>query len=376
MLGTLLISICISIATFATDFTTNDNGNMDFKSNQTAASDDWDVDTFFNSILVIDCNLNYYVQKDPECEKDCDRAVYPGDGSPDFSTVKQRTGVDVGIISISTGLESLIWERESIEEGKIVGGHVILKSNDVKKQKRYGVMFAIQSRVAPAFQLHGDAKVIRKWYDEGLRILQLQYGKKEKHGIDERLGYSTYEGDNKGLTELGKEVVIMMNRVGMIIDVAHSNQQTTLDAAALSKSPIIASHANAEAITGTARNKSDEEIVAIAGTGGVICVTPINWMLTTNKDAKATLHDFIAHIQYIVKLVGIEHVGVATDSFMSGWEKTSEHYTCKELAAYDRWKILAVHLHKDGWTDDDLEKLFGGNLRRVFTSTKAMLRKR
>ena len=237
-------------------------------------------------------------------------------------------------------------------------------------------MFAIQSRVAPAFQLHGDAKVIRTWYDEGLRILQLQYGKKEKHGIDERLGYGTYEGDSKGLTELGKEVVTMMNRIGMVIDVAHSNRQTTLDAAVLSKSPIIASHANAEAITNTARNKSDEEIVAIAGTGGVICVTPINWMLTTEKDEKATLHDFIAHIQHIVKLVGIEHVGVATDSYMCGWEKTSEHYTCKELAAYDRWKILAEQLHKDGWTDKDLEKLLGGNLRRVFTSTKAMIRKR
>ena len=214
--------------------------------------------------------------------------------------------------------------------------------------------------------------MLRDWYNAGIRVLQLQYGPKEKHNVTERLGYGTSEGDKLGLTDLGKSVVKEMNRLGMIIDVAHSNRQTTLDAAALSTSPIIASHANAEVLTPITRNKSDEELLAIAESGGVICVTAIRWMLDTDGDSKAGLDDFISHIEYMVKLVGIEHVGVATDADMCGWATASPHYACEELASYERWKLLAKKLHDSGWADEHLAKLLGGNLKRILMSTKAM----
>jgi membrane dipeptidase len=233
-------------------------------------------------------------------------------------------------------------------------------------------VFALQSRVAPNWQLHGKSSVLRDWYKAGLRVLQLQYGPKEKHNASERLGYGTGEGDTLGLTDLGISVVKQMNKLGMIIDVAHSNRQTTLDAAALSTSPIIASHANAEALTPITRNKSDEELLAIADSGGVICVTTIRWMLDTDGDGKAGLDDFISHIEYMVNLVGIEHVGVATDADMCGWVTASTHYASEELASYERWKLLAQQLHDSGWTDEDLAKLLGGNLRRILASRDAM----
>jgi microsomal dipeptidase-like Zn-dependent dipeptidase len=296
--------------------------------------------------------------------------VFPGDGSNDFSDVKRRTGVDIGIMSISSGLDTLLSLKNKITNDIYTGGHVILTRNHLKKQNKYGVLFAVQSRVAPNWQLHGDARTIEEWFDAGLRVLQLQYGTKEKHDSSERLGYGTSEGDDKGLTDLGKKVVKKMNSLGMIIDVAHSNRQTTLDAAALSTFPIIATHANAESLTPINRNKSDEELVAIADTGGVICVTTIRWMLDTNKDNKAGLEDFILHIEYMVDLVGLDHVGVATDADMSGWEKSSTHYASKELASFNRWKLLAQKLHEKGWSDEQLEKLLGGNLRRVFVGGK------
>ena len=94
-----------------------------------------------------------------------------------------------------------------------------------------------------------------------------------------------------------------MNALGMIVDVSHCSKQTTLDAAALSTKPIIATHVNAEALTSVTRNKDDEELIAIAETGGVIGVTPIRAFLDTNRDGSAGIDDMIAHIEYMVSLV-------------------------------------------------------------------------
>ena len=76
----------------------------------------------------------------------------------------------------------------------------------------------------------------------------------------------------------------------------------------------------------------------------------------------------IAHIEYLVELVGIDHVGVATDAYTDGWppDPDSEHYADDDLAALDRWVRLAARLHAKGWTEGDLEKLLGGNFRRSF----------
>ena len=168
------------------------------------------------------------------------------------------------------------------------------------------------------------------------------------------------------MTDLGRFAIAEMNALGMIVDVSHSNRQTTLDTAALSTKPIIANHANADALTPVSRNKTDAELVAIAGTGGVIGVTTIRWMLDTDDDGRAGMDDFIAHVEYVVDLVGIDHVGISTDAWMDGWEQTSGHYADSDLAAPDRWVRLTARLRARGWTEVDLAKLLGGNFVRVF----------
>ena len=167
------------------------------------------------------------------------------------------------------------------------------------------------------------------------------------------------------MTDLGRFAIAEMNALGMIVDVSHSNRQTTLDTATLSTKPVIANHANADALTPVSRNKTDEELVAIAGTGGVIGVTTIRWMLDTDGDGDAGMDDFIAHVEYMVDLVGIDHVGISTDAWMDGWEQTSGHYADADLAAPDRWVRLTARLRARGWTQEDLAKLLGGNFLRV-----------
>ncbi len=277
----------------------------------------------------------------------------------------------MGLISIGSGLATMTRHRDRIDNGTIANGRVVRRYADIETAYRdsdYAVMFYVQARVAPAWQLGGDLAPLRHWYDEGLRVLQLAYGTKEAHGPDERLGYGSSEGDERGVTALGRAAIAEMNAMGMIVDVSHTNKQTTLDAASLSTKPVIATHANAEALTPHRRNKSDEELIAIAATGGVIGVTPIRSFLDTDGDRVAGMDDMIAHIEYIVSLVGIDHVGIGTDARVDGWEQSSGHYTDAALAAPDRWVRLAARLYARGWTEDELGKLLGGNFRRVFAA--------
>ena len=328
---------------------------------------EWATD-FAARTHVVDGLLNTAVRVDPTCTADCDHATYPGTGQGNFGTVKAVTGIDAGM----TGPGDERWmarRRDEIASGRIANGRIVRTYADIEIAREDGdlaLMFYLQRREAPNWQLRGDVAALRRWYDEGLRVFQVARGSSEATGPGERLGYGGNEGDGGGVTDLGRFAIAEMNALGMIVDVSHSNRQTTLDTAALSTRPIIANHANAEALTSVSRNKTDEELVAIAATGGVIGVTTIRWMLDTDDDRRAGMDDLIAHVEYMVDLVGIDHVGISTDAWMDGWEQTSGHYADADLAAPDRWVRLTARLRARGWTEEDLAKLLGGNFLRVF----------
>ena len=320
---------------------------------------------------VVDGVINIWMRVDPECTSDCEREIYPATAPADFRTLKQVTGLDMGSMSISSGLRGLASIRDRIDGGRIGNGRVVRSYADIEIARDNGdfaLMFYVQRREAPAWQLGGDVATLRHWYEEGLRVLQLAYGQSrgDARGPDERLGYGSDEGDQNGVTDLGRFAIAEMNALGMIVDCSHCSRQTTLDAAALSTKPIIANHANAEALTPHRRTKDDEELMAIAHTGGVIGVTPIRWMLDTDGDGAAGMDDLIAHIDYMVSLIGIDHVGLSTDAFMDGWEESSGHYADADLAALDRWVRLTARLRARSWTEEDLAKLLGGNFLRVY----------
>ena len=319
---------------------------------------------------VVDGTASSLARVDPACRTECELRVYPGAGPGDFGTLKAVSGIDMGIFSMSGfGLDGMIGFRNQTADGTIANARAVLSYQDIEAARdkgEYAYLFYVQSRVAPQWQLDGDLANLDRWYREGLRVLQLRYGDKEGAEPDERLAYGSYEGDDRGVTELGRRAIAEMNRLGMIVDVSHLSRQSTLDAAALSKKPVLASHANAAALTPQPRTKDDDELRAIAATGGVIGITPIGWMLDRDGDGKAGMEDMIAHIEYVVDLVGIDHVGVSTDAALDGWDPDSRHYADAELAAFDRWVRVTAELHARGWSEKDLAKLLGGNFLRVF----------
>ena len=334
----------------------------------TAADLEW-AREFVARQYVVDGTASSLAKVDPGCSASCERRVYPGTGPGDFGTLKAVSGIDLGVFSMSGfGLEGMIHFRNRTTDGTIAKARVVLTYEDIEAAREngeYAYIFYVQSRVAPQWQLDGELANLGRWYAEGLRVLQLRYGDKEGHEPDERLAYGSYEGDDRGLTELGRRAVAEMNRLGVIVDVSHLSRQSTLEAAALSTKPVLATHANAEALTPQDRTKDDDELRAIAATGGVIGVTPIGWMLDRNGDGKAGMEDMVAHVEYIAGLVGIDHVGLSTDAALDGWDPDSRHYADAELAAFDRWVRVTAELRARGWSDEDLAKLLGGNFLRV-----------
>ena len=326
---------------------------------------------------VVDAVQSFAMRVDPDCTVDCDRTFFPGPGSADLGTLKAVTGTDLGVYSIGrSGLSGMIRRRDAFDDGSIANARVVRTYSDIETAKENGehaVMFYVQRRPEDSdWQLNGDVGTLRRWYNEGLRVLQVSYGhnppsRPDAHAPDERLGYGSREGDEMGVTDLGRAAIAEMNAIGMIVDVSHCSRQTTLDAAALSTKPIIATHVNAEALTPHSRNKDDEELLAIAATGGVIGVTPIRAFLDTDGDGEAGIDDMVAHIEYIAGLVGIDHVGVSSDADLDGWPESSGYYADADLAAMDRWVRLASRLYARGCTEGDLEKLLGGNFLRVFS---------
>ena len=176
-----------------------------------------------------------------------------------------------------------------------------------------------------------------------------------------------YGNDQEGgVTPLGEKVIAELNRLGMLVDISHCNEQTTLDACRLSKAPVVCTHAGARAVTDRDRNKSDKALKAIAATGGVVGVTCVGWIIENPKTKERGVAQLCDHLDHMKKVIGVDHISVATDSPLRGWDRLSPHRTSPELSEIGHWKKVAVELDRRGYTEEELKKIFGLNLVTLF----------
>ncbi len=307
---------------------------------------------------------------------------------------------------------------ETIHEGveKTFKQHIglALKPDDVQKIHSTGKKVAIIG-MENGYPVGIDLKNIQKFYDLGSRYITLSHAGHNQicsssANIEAKLV------SDRGLTEFGRDVVAEMNRVGMIVDVAHVSKQTTLNVAALTKVPIIASHTNCRALNPAQdRNMSDEELLAIKKTGGVVHIVGISFFLKEDppekKSAIAKLRrefclpedlwgfvpafmaspdvlqveykqkleilqrdfpaisvdDFLDHVDYAVNLLGVDHVGMSSDFLdtnhsLAGWADASETFN------------VTLGLVRRGYTEDQIAKLWSGNFMRVWREVEARKR--
>ena len=277
--------------------------------------------------------------------------------------------------------------------------------------------------VENGFPLGSDLGNVKRFYDRGGRYLSLAH-----NGHSQLSDSNTGERDgvwlHNGLSPLGRQVIAEMNRLGMMIDVSHPSKASMLQTVALSKAPIIASHSGVRALCNHSRNMDDEQLDALKKNGGVIQLVAFNSYTKCNpaKDAEraaaidalrkeygitatgraevtaaiqalpnerrneflakqeeitarrypadppATVKDFVDHIDYVVKRIGIDHAGISSDfdggGGVDGWRSASESLN------------VTVELVRRGYSAEQIAKIWGGNLLRVMERVEAVSKAR
>ncbi|XP_015112301.1 dipeptidase 1 [Diachasma alloeum] len=204
--------------------------------------------------------------------------------------------------------------------------------------------------------------VLRTFYGLGARYLTLTHACDTSWAVCS-VGETNNTQDNvPGLSEFGKAVVRELNRLGMLVDLSHVSTRTMRAALQTTRAPVIFSHSAARALCNSSRNVPDDVLRNLAKNGGVAMIPFYTYFITCNSTA--TIKDVIAHINHIRKVAGIDHVGIG-----AGFDGIN--FTPTGLEDVSRYpQLLATLLEDPAWTEEDIKKLAGLNLLRVFTKVE------
>ena len=254
-----------------------------------------------------------------------------------------------------------------------------------------------------------DLSLLQTYHDLGARYITLAHGGHNDiaDSAQARPQFGDDDSEHNGISTFGAAVIEEMNRLGIIVDISHVSKAAALDAIHLSQAPVIASHSNTHALAAHFRNMDDETLLALRYNGGVIQTVALDVFVKTPSPEKnaardelwiefglepgngpgtlapeqralyderwaeistrwpgATLEDFVDHIDYAVNLIGIEHVGISSDfdggGGISGWQDAAETFN------------VTLELVRRGYNQADIEKLWGGNLMRVWREVEAV----
>lgn len=282
-------------------------------------------------------------------------------------------------------------------------------ADDIVKARKQGKIAALLG-IEGGHAIEDNLRLLRSYYALGVRYMTLTHTN-SNHWADSS---GDVEKPNNGLNDFGKRVVLEMNRLGMIVDISHVADKTFYDALEVSKAPIFASHSSCRALANSPRNMTDEMIQAMARKGGVIQInfncdflsqksidanskTMPDLMKTysglaekfkndskglaqarrelfkeASKNAvRATLDDVVEHIDHVVKIAGVDSVGLGSDF---------DGVTCVPIGLEDasKWPNLTRALLEKGYSAADIRKIYGGNTLRLMhavENTAAKLQK-
>lgn len=301
-----------------------------------------------------------------------------------------------------------------------------LTSRDARRIAKSGKLVAMIG-VENAYPIGTDLSRIKEFWERGARYMSLAH-----NGHSQLADSNTGERDNKwlhnGLSELGKQAIVELNKWGIMIDLSHPSKQANIQTLQLTKAPVIASHSSARALANHSRNLDDEQLELIKRNGGVVQTVAFRGYVNTEKSAlrarmtneilrelaekegfnilaqadilklpeteradyttkltafrmknrpiinerlktvapDVNVKDFVDHIDYLVKKIGIDHVGISSDfdggGGVEGWDDASETFN------------VTLELVRRGYTKKQIEKLWSGNLLRVLDQVQKIAR--
>lgn len=279
------------------------------------------------------------------------------------------------------------WNRRFEAHGDLI--MPVFEAGDIERARdagRVGIFLGAQN----CSPIEDDIDMVEVMRRLGLLIMQLTYNNQSL------LACGCYEAEDSGVTRFGRQVIREMNRVGMVIDMSHSGERSTLDAVDISERPVIISHANPSSFHPAKRNKSDRVLRAIAESDGLLGFSAYPFHLKNGPDC--SLEDYCDMIARTADLMGIEHIGIGTDLCQAQptsilewmrngrWSKDMDYGEgSKADAGWPRplawlrdsrdFPNLVAGLRQRGFTDDEVARIMGRNwvelLTRAATPSRA-----
>jgi membrane dipeptidase len=204
---------------------------------------------------------------------------------------------------------------------------------------------------------------VDRFYALGQRVSQLTYD-------DNALGGGSTDPRDVGLTSFGAQIIDRMNTLGMAVDISHCSDHTTLDALHASRKPLLVTHSNCRALApSVARCKTDQAIRLLACNGGVMGITMVRCFVRAS--GPATIEDVLDHIDHVVKLVGVEHVGIGSDVDLEGRDSAiypRKHFDLDGIDYSQKIFDLTDGLLRRKYSPANIELILGGNFQRALRS--------
>lgn len=264
---------------------------------------------------------------------------------------------DAAALQRATGMLQTIQSMGRTENG--ITARVTTTVAQVEAAKRDGVI-GILPALENGFSLGSDLSRLARFRALGARYLTLTHNGHNAlaDSCNPRAELGDPPAEHGGLSALGRAAIAELNRLGMLVDVAHVSRDTMLQACAVSRTPVVSTHSCIRALCDNARNMDDGQLDALRDVGGVIQITAVAAFLKQDgKPDTVTVRDFVDHIDYAVRRIGLEHVGISSDfdggGGFVGWRDASESAN------------LTIELLRRGYDRQEIAALWGGNFLRV-----------
>ena len=307
------------------------------------------LDSHCDTPMFFDQQINF-ASRDPKILVDLHKMTEGHlDATIMVAYLEQQGLSDEDLMAATAKADRILNEIEAMVAKSSAHVNIAYTPADLYRLKAEGKK-AIMMGIENGYAIGKDIANVERFRNRGIVYMTLCH-----NGNNQLCGSCRDNEENLGVNAFGEQVIQEMNRVGMMVDISHAGVQTFYDALDISTKPIVASHSSACALCNHPRNLYDDQLKALAAKGGVAQVTLYNGFL--KEVGQATIEDAIAHLNHMVDIMGIEHVGIGTD--FDGDGGIIGCASASELINFTR------HLLKERYSEEDIRRIWGGNFLRV-----------
>ena len=263
--------------------------------------------------------------------------------------LEQKERTDEALLAATAKADRILTQIEKMVAENCTAVDLAYTPADLHRLKREGKK-AIMLGIENGYAIGKDLSLLRHFRDRGIVYMTLCH-----NGDNDICDSARGQGEWGGLSPFGREVVREMNRLGIMVDLSHAAESSFYDALELSTAPVVCSHSSCRALCDVPRNLTDDQLKALARKGGVAQVTLYKGFL--RKDGEASILDAVEHLNHMVNLMGVEHVGIGTD--FDGDGGIPGCASASEVINFTR-RLLA-----ERYSETDIAGIWGGNFLRV-----------